>query len=111
MLGEKYQRLLLCAVVIACILFITPRLLKKDALNDGGQSASKTEEMMLQMNKLMVELVKMKTGANQASNDGTLSAANSDTLDKAIVGHLAHALQEPRLRLRIRRNLVLGCNE
>ena len=102
MLGEKYQRLLLCAVVIACILFITPRLLKKDAFDDGGQSASKTEEMMLQMNKLMVELVKMKTDANQASNGGTLSAANSNTLDKAIEGYLAYAFQDIRLQLRIR---------
>ena len=107
MLGGKYQRLLLCAVVITCILFahisfLTNRLLNTDAFNNGGQSASKTKEKMLQMNKLMVELVKMKTDANQASNGGTLSAANSNTLDKAIVGYLAYAFQEIRLQLQIR---------
>ena len=54
-------------------LFLTNWLLNTDAFNNGGQSTSKTKEKMLQMNKLMVELVRMKMDANQASNGGTLS--------------------------------------
>ena len=88
--------------IFAHILFLTNRLLNMDAINNGGQSASKTKKMILQMKKLMVELVKMKTDANQASNGGKLSVANSDTLNKAIIRYLGYAFQEIRSQLQIR---------